>query len=261
MGVEHGEATPLWKPRLADFRPVARGVLDLILPPRTLDDGVPSQGAGLSRQGWSRIVFLDAPVCDGCGTPFEYDLGPGVKCPSCLARPRAYSRVRAACLYDEASRDLILQLKHADRTELAGLLSAWIGRAAADLIAEADALVPVPLHPWRLFRRRYNQAAELARPMARRFDRPYLPDVLKRVRQGGQAGKSASGRRRGVQGAFVVPPSQRSRIEGRRLLVVDDVMTTGATADACARALLRAGARAVDVAVVARVRDQAVDNP
>ncbi len=235
-------------------------MLDLLLPPRTLDDNAPAQGAGLSRQGWGRIVFLETPVCDGCGSPFEYDLGAAVRCAACLSHPRAYSRARAACLYDDASRDLILQLKHADRTDLAGLLCAWIGRAAADLIADADAIVPVPLHPWKLFRRRYNQAAELARPLARRSGRAYLPGALRRVRYGGQAGKSATGRRRAVAGVFEAPPTERARIEGRRILLVDDVMTTGATADACARALLRAGARAVDVAVVARVRDVAMEN-
>ena len=154
MAAEHDEAPPPWKPRLSDFRPAARAVLDLLLPPRTLDDNAPAQGAGLSRQGWGRIVFLETPVCDGCGSPFEYDLGAAVRCAACLSHPRAYSRARAACLYDDASRDLILQLKHADRTDLAGLLCAWIGRAAADLIADADAIVPVPLHPWKLFRRR-----------------------------------------------------------------------------------------------------------
>ena len=226
-----------------------------MLPPRALDDGAPALSPGLSAAAWSRIVFLDAPVCDGCGTPFEHDLGEGVRCAACMAKPRIFSRARAACLYDEASRDLVLQLKHADRTELAGLLSTWIGRAAIDLIQDADALVPVPMRPWRLLRRRYNQAAELARPLARRSGRPYLPDVLKRLKGDSQAGKSASGRRRAVAGAFEVPAGQRKRIEGRRILLIDDVMTTGATAEACARALLRGGARAVDLAVVARVRE------
>ena len=248
-------AARLWKPRAADIRPAARALLDLILPARTLDDGSPAQSAGLTSESWSRIAFIDGPVCDGCGTPFPHDLGAGVRCPACLTRPRVFSRARAACLYDEASRDLILQLKHADRTDLAGVLSAWISRAAAELIEDADAVAPVPLNRWRLLKRRYNQAAELARPIARRSGKPYLADVLTRPRAGGQAGKSASGRKRAVAGAFVVPPSRRRQIEGRRVLLIDDVMTTGATAEACARALLRAGARAVDLAVIARVRE------
>jgi ComF family protein len=150
---------------------------------------------------------------------------------------------------------MILRFKHGDATEMAGLFSLWVGRAAADLVAEADVIAPVPLHPSRLIRRRYNQAAEIARPLARRSGVRYLPDALKRRRAGDtQAGKSGSGRRRAVQGAFVVTRSGARQLEGRRVLLVDDVLTTGATADACARALLKAGASAVDVAVVATVR-------
>ncbi len=247
-------AAALWKLPGVSWRSVGRGLVDLILPPRALDGGA-AQSPGMSAEAWSRIAFIEAPVCDGCGAPFEIDLGDGVRCPACLARPRVFSRARAACLYDEASRDLVLKLKHADRTDLAPLLSSWIGRAALDLIDEADAVVPVPLHPWRLLRRRYNQAAELARPLARRFALAYLPGALRRRRPGGQAGKSAVGRRRSVAGVFEVPVRRRARIEGRRILLIDDVMTTGATAEACARALLRAGARAVDVAVIAKVRE------
>ena len=255
IGAEHGVAGPPWKPWTARIRPAGRALLDLILPPRSFDDGAAAQSAGLSGDAWSRVTFLEAPVCDGCGTPFEHDLGEAVRCPACMARPRVFSRARAACLYDDASRDLILQLKHADRTDFARVLSDWIGRAAADLVEGADAIVPVPLHPWRLFRRRYNQAAELARPLARRWQRAYLPDALVRRRSGTQAGRSASGRRRAVAAAFAVPSGQVARIQGRRILLIDDVLTTGATAEACARALLRAGARAVDLAVIARVRE------
>jgi ComF family protein len=161
-------------------------------------------------------------------------------------------------LYDDASRDLILQFKHADRTDLARLLSGWVSRAADDLLASADAVAPVPLHRSRLLARRYNQAAEIARPLARRHGLSFLPDTLVRSkRTESQAGKSGSGRRRNVAGAFTVPPGRRRRVEGRRILLIDDVLTTGATAEACARALLAAGASAVDLAVVARVREAA----
>ena len=229
----------------------------MILPPRAFDDGARAQSAGLSAEAWSRIVFIDGPVCDGCGAPFEHDLGAGVRCAACISKPRVFSRARAACLYDDASRDLVLQLKHADRTDLAGLLVSWISRGAADLVEDAEVIAPVPMRPLRLLKRRYNQAAELARPLARRWRKAYAPDVLKRVKEGGQAGKSAVGRQRAVTGAFQVPDHKKRLIEGKRVLLVDDVLTTGATAEACARALLRGGARAVDVAVVARVRDTA----
>ena len=213
---------------------------------------------GLSAQAWSRIPFIDGPLCDGCGTPFEYDLGAGVRCADCMARPRAFSRARAACLYDETSRGPILQLKHADRTDLAPLLARWISRSAHELLAQADAIAPVPLHRSRLLGRRYNQAAEIARPLSRMSARPYLPDALVRVRETGtQGGKSASGRRRNVAAAFAVPAARRAQVEGKAVLLIDDVMTTGATLEGCARALLAAGALRVDVAVVARVKEAA----
>ena len=108
-------AQALWKPRLPHIRASARALLDLVLPPRTLDGSANAQSDGLSAEGWTRIAFIEAPVCDGCGSPFELDFGPAIRCPACTTRPRMFSRARAACLYDESSRELILQLKHADR--------------------------------------------------------------------------------------------------------------------------------------------------
>jgi ComF family protein len=234
---------------------LARRALDLMLPPQALDGGARPLTTGLSAAAWSQIAFIEAPACDGCGLPFEYDLGAGARCAACMARPKAFGRARAACLYDDASRELILKLKHADRPELARLLALWLSRAACDLIAEADVVAPVPLHPLRLFARRYNQAAEIARPLARRAKLAFLPEALSRKRDtGSQGGKSGRGRRLNVKGAFEVPPAARAQVAGRRVLLVDDVMTTGATAEACAKALFAAGAAAVDVAAVARVR-------
>jgi ComF family protein len=231
-------------------------VLDLMFPPHTLDRAGLAQSIGLSAEAWTRVTFIGEPVCDGCGAPFEYELGE--RCAACLACARAFDRARAAVLYDDASRDLILQFKHSDRTDLAGLFVGWIGRAAEDLLREADAIAPVPLHPSRLLARRFNQAAEIARPLARRHHIAYLPDVLVRAkRTESQAGKSGAARRRNVAGAFSTRRGRLRRIEGRRVLLVDDVLTTGATAEACARALKAAGASAVDVAVIARVRDAA----
>jgi len=209
---------------------------------------------GLTAASWSRIHFLDGPVCDGCGAPFEYDLG--ARCAACLGKPRAFDAARAACLYDEVSRDPILKLKHADRLDLAPLFARWLSRAARELIDEADAIAPVPLHRGRLLRRRYNQAAEIARPLGRLSRVPYLPDALVRRRATEtQGGKSGSGRRRNVAGAFEVPAGRAAQVAGKRILLIDDVMTTGATAEGCARALKAAGAVRVDVAVVARVKE------
>ncbi len=232
--------------------------MDLIFPPQSLDDGPLPLSPGFSAEAWSRISFIDGPLCDGCGTPFEYDLGPGVRCADCQARPRAFGRARAACLYDDASRGPILQLKHADRTDLAPLFARWLSRAARDLLVEADAIAPVPLHPSRLLGRRYNQAAEVARPLSRLAGVAYLPDTLVRMRATAtQGGKSGSGRRRNVAAAFGVPARRAAQVAGKRILLIDDVMTTGATLEGCSRAMLAAGAACVDVAVIARVKESA----
>lgn len=223
----------------------------MLFPPQALDGGPRPLAGGFSADAWSRIRFLDGPVCDGCGAPFEFD--PGDRCAACLAKPRAFDAARAACLYDETSRDPILKLKHADRLDLAPMFARWLSRSAAPLIEAADAIAPVPLHPFRLLRRRYNQAAEIARPLAAMTGTPYLPDALVRVRSTAtQGGKSGSGRKRNVAGAFEVRDPRR--VAGLRILLVDDVLTTGATAEGCARALKAAGAARVDLAVVARVQ-------
>jgi len=249
--VQNGPARTGWKPGpgLSAF---GRRALDLLLP-ATAVDGSSALSPGLTAEAWARIAFVDDPVCDGCGLPAEFETAG--RCAACEARPHQFSRARAACLYDEHSRDPILKLKHGDRTDLAPLFARWLSRSARDLIETADAIAPVPLHRWRLLSRRYNQSAEVARRLAAETGRPFLPDQLVRVRQTeSQGGRSASGRRRNVAGAFTVSPAHRSRIEGRRILLIDDVLTTGATADACARALKAAGAADVTLAVIARVK-------
>ncbi|HEX3363535.1 ComF family protein [Phenylobacterium sp.] len=252
MSAEDGLFLSLLKPG-PRVRSALRGALDLVFPPQAIDGGAALAG-GLSAAAWSRIQFLDGPVCDGCGAPFEFDIGS--RCASCLAKPRAFDAARAACLYDEYSREPILKLKHADRTDLAPLFARWLSRAARDLIDEADAIAPVPLHPSRLLSRRYNQAAEIARPLARMTELAYLPDALIRRRATEtQGGKSGVGRKRNVAGAFEVPHRRAQQVRGRRILLIDDVMTTGSTAEGCARALKAAGAVRVDVAVVARVKE------
>ncbi|MEW5686285.1 MAG: ComF family protein [Pseudomonadota bacterium] len=250
MAAEDGDFAATWKPRV---QAAWRGALDMLFPPQALDGGARPLAGGFSADAWMRIRFLDGPVCDGCGTPFEYD--PGARCAACLGKPRAFDAARAACLYDEVSREPILQLKHGDRLDLAPMFARWLSRSARELIEEADAIAPVPLHPLRLLRRRYNQAAEIARPLAVMTGTPYLPDALVRRRATDtQGGKSGSGRRRNVAGAFEVPAGRRSQVEGLRILLIDDVLTTGATAEGCARALKAAGAARVDLAVVARVQ-------
>jgi ComF family protein len=238
---------------------LSRAALNAVLPPRALDEGRPGedrvQWRGLSPEAWGRIAFLAAPVCDACGAAFEFDRGAGALCGDCLRRRPVFDRARAACLYDDHAKDLILKLKHADRTDLAGLFAGWLVRAAADLLPDIDAVAPVPLHRWRLLARRYNQAAEIARPLARRIGAAYFPDALVRRRATPtQAGKAGEERRLNVEGAFTVSPGWRKRLAGRRILLIDDVFTTGATVEACAVALKAAGASRVDVAVIARVK-------
>ncbi len=247
-----------WLPVRRHIRQAARAAIDLALPPRSLGatngPAAAVQAPGLDADRWSRIAFIDAPFCDSCGMPFEYDLGEGALCALCQSQPRSFDRLRASCLYDEYSRGLILELKHADRTDLSGLFASWLARAAGDVLDQAEGVLPVPMHRWRLLHRRYNQAAEIARPLARLAGVPYLADVLVRARAtASQGGKSRSGRKRNVAGAFAVAPRWRRRIEGRRLLLVDDVFTTGATVEGCARALKAAGAAAVDAVVIAKV--------
>jgi ComF family protein len=238
-------------------RRLGRGLADLLLPSLAHDSPEATASAGLTPDAWSRVIFLEDPVCDGCGAAFEADGGvfAASRCAACLAQPYAFARARAACVYDEASRGLVLKFKHGDHQPFAPLFARWISRAAAPLLEQADAVVPVPLHPFRLMSRRFNQAAEIARPLAVSSGLEFLPDALVRqTHTTSQGGKSLRGRRLNVKKAFAVTEAGRRRIRGRRILLIDDVLTTGATAEACAKALLEGGARGVDLAVIARVR-------
>jgi ComF family protein len=241
-----------------------RRVLDAILPPHCLSCGVDVEEPGtLCPACWDKITFLSAPVCACCGVPFEFDVGEGTLCAACIGRAPAFQRARAVLLYDDESRGLILGFKHADRTEAAPAFGRWLARAGAELTAECDMIVPVPLHWSRFWRRRYNQSALLAHALSRaahlggeRVGRrlPVIPDLLVRHRRTpSQGGLGAKGRARNVRGAFRVKPRFQARLKGARVLLVDDVFTTGATAEACARVLLRAGAGSVDVLTLARV--------
>ncbi len=171
-----------------------------------------------------------------------------------IANPPAYDRARAAVRYDDVARALVLSFKYGDRLDLAPILGRWMARAGTELMHEADALIPVPLHWRRLWARRFNQSAALAGAISGQCGVPVLHDKLKRVRATSQqVGLSKPQRADNVQGAFQVPPEQKAAVAGRRLVLIDDVLTSGATVDACARALLRAGAAHIDVLVFARV--------
>ncbi len=244
--------SPLWH--------VTLRLLDLVLPPRCLACGTEVGVAGaLCPTCWQGIGFIAAPHCARCGLPFDYDpTGDGATnlvCGACLARPPPFDRCRSVFAYDDASRPLVLGFKHGDRTDCAPAFAQWLARAGAVLVAEPDVIIaPVPLHRWRLLKRRYNQSALLALELGRLAGRTAIPDLLIRRRATpSQGGLTAKGRARNVQGAFAINPRCVGRVKDARILLIDDVFTTGATVGECARTLRRAGARAVDVLTLSRV--------
>lgn len=231
-----------------------RRARDVALPTQCVACREPVAGDGLCGACWARLDFIAPPFCPKLGIPFVYDPGECILSMQAIAAPPAYARARAAVRYDEIARTLVHALKFQDRTDLAPAMGRWMTRAGHELLAEADALVPVPLHWRRGWSRRYNQSGALARVIAAHSNVPLAADALKRTRPTAhQIGLPRHERAANVQGAFAVTDARRAVVQGRHLVLVDDVLTTGATVEACARALLRAGAKHVDVLVFARV--------
>lgn len=234
-----------------------RVVLDGVLPPRCLGCGASvGDDGGLCAVCWREVTFIAPPLCQACGAPFEI-MTPGMAiCAACHAHPVKFDRARAAFVYDEHSKAILLRFKHGDRLDAAPAFGRLLARAGADLLAHADIITAVPLHRWRLFQRRYNQAAVLAYAAARVAGRRgcVVPDLLVRRRPTPIQGRlSRLGRRRNVAGAFTLRRRWASRLAGKRILIIDDVLTTGATLEECARVLKRAGTAQVDVLTLARV--------
>jgi len=236
-------------------RPRSGGVAGLIWPQRSLITSREVAGPGaLEPEFWAKLLFLSDPLCARCGSPLDLAVEEDQLCGACLARPPAYDRARAALAYGEVSRDLVLALKYQGRRDSLDLLASWMVNAGAGLIEDAGLIVPVPLHYFRLVRRGFNQSVWLAAALSRLSGARLAVDALKRVRATPlQGGLSADGRRRNVQGAFRVRKAREALVKDQNILLVDDVLTTGATAEACSRALKRAGARCVDVLTLARV--------
>jgi ComF family protein len=236
---------------LRRIRDVIRAGVDIILPP--------TDSFRQTEKAWQDVKYLDEPCCVQCGFPFEYSVGEGVQCAACLTRPPRYSQARSALVYDDASRPLILAFKHSGKTEHLSRFAAQLSRVGRSMMDGADMIIPVPLHNHRLITRRFNQSALLARRLSKISQVDFQPDILRRIKATpSQAGKSASGRRRNVRGAFQIAEAYKKEgrsqeVKGKHIILIDDVMTTGSTVEACASVLLKAGAKRVDVLCLARV--------
>lgn len=233
-----------------------QSALRLIYPPRCVSCGeMVARDFALCATCWGQMDFISGLVCDCCGTPLPgEDSGAPEYCDDCLARPRPWSRGRAALLYREKARKLILAFKHGDRTELARPAAEWMHRAGRPILSPGMVVAPVPLHRLRLVARRFNQSALLSAGIAERAGFAHWPDLLVRTRKTRvQDGMGAEERFANLAGAIAVHPRYRERLRGRVVLLVDDVMTSGATLSTAAEACLAAGAEEVRVLVLGRV--------
>jgi ComF family protein len=236
-----------------------RACLDIALPPQCLACTTETDAGGqLCPACFHQTAFISAPFCNRCGTALPGVMGRQAvpACESCTIEPPLFRTARAALVYDEMAKRLILPFKYSDRPEAASGLARLMLRPGAALLERAELLVPVPAHRSRLRARGYNQAALLASTLGRLAHRPVSVDALARLKRTqalGELGRDA--RWQALTGAIAVRPHRKARIIGRQILLIDDVLTSGATASACAAALLESGAAAVDVLAIARVID------
>src|SRR5579863_1236776 len=253
---EENAAAPAWRVRAlgAAFASLTRAALDVVYPPTCPACRAATAAAdALCARCWREMRFIERPYCERLGTPFEQDFGPGLISPQAMADPPAFGRARAVARFEDGpARTLVHRLKYSDRAELARPIASWMARAGVDILADADLLTPVPLHALRLWRRRFNQAAALTAEISRQTGKRCDLAALRRVKATkSQVGLSRAQRAENVQGAFRI--AEGAAVRGLNVVLVDDVLTSGATANAASRALIRAGARRVDVLVFARV--------
>jgi len=229
-------------------------ILNLFFPPQCLNcRALVTANGTLCLECWQNVRFITDPLCHCCGHPFDFDLGAGALCGECMREAPPFAMARAAFRYDEHSRALVLRLKYGDQLQLAPVYGAWLAKAGKELVAASDVIVPVPLHYWRFVGRRYNQSAVLAAALSKKTGLLLLPDALKRTRRTQpQASLTRRQRLDNVHGAFAPHPHHGITLKGKSVLLIDDVMTSSATASACSEALLKAGARAVHVLTLAR---------
>lgn len=233
-------------------------LIDFVLPPRCpfTGESVDSQGT-VSPKAWAGLSFITSPMCHACGFPFEFSVPAGsgeTLCAACLGERPEFSAARAALVYNDISRDFILKFKHGDQIQAVVAMVPWLRAAGADFWGKADAIMPVPLHRWRLLRRRYNQAGIMAQVMANDRKLAYLPDTLIRTRPTQTQGHlSASERTKNVKKAFAVPEKKTMNVRGKKIILMDDVYTTGATVRECTKALFKAGAAEVYILSLVRV--------
>ncbi len=242
------------QPFISRCRAAIRAVMDFLLPPLCLncDCGV-TENQTLCADCWKSIHFIASPLCVCCGAPFDLPVEEETLCGACLAHMPAYDAARSTLLYDDASKSLILRLKHADQLHPVPALASWMVRAGKFFWDEADMIVPVPLHRWRLLKRRYNQAAVLAQEIGKKTETSVVVDCLVRVRATATQGhKSRKERRANLAGAFELKAGQN--IKDKSIILIDDVMTSGATVEACAKTLKKAGAARVYVVTLARTK-------
>lgn len=236
-----------------------RPVLDFLLPPRCVScDAILAEQDGLCGACWRELPFITGPVCRISGLPLPFQLQEkDMVVPWLKRHPPPYDRARAALLYDGKAAALIRRMKFRDEPALALLLAQWMRRVGQQFLAEADYILPVPLHARRLWMRRFNQAAELARQLAASPSQSgpalRLEWLQRRRHTHQQIGLTRAARRRNLQGAFRVAPKARAALKGAHIVLIDDVFTTGATIEACARTLKRAGVRQIDALTAARV--------
>jgi len=236
----------------AQLRRLGRAVVDGVLPPRCLACGtIVDEPDALCSSCWAGMTFFAPPWCAVCGLPFPHPMGEEAVCADCARQKPSWDRARAVMRYDKHSRHLVLALKHGDRTHVARALGRWMGRAGAELLEGADMIVPVPLHWTRLFTRRYNQAGLLAHAVRAAGGPPVMADWLVRRRRTPSQGRLGPvARVRNVRGAFAV--RRGCDVKGKRIVLVDDVLTTGATVEECARVLRRGGAASIGVLTLSR---------